>query len=89
MSSSPAPLQTIDPTLVILSLRLVTGWLVRRPDVLHPFLVVFTVLEGAAGIGLMLGFFTWAAAAGGVLLSGGILLGAGWIGATCLVAARD
>ncbi|TKC98069.1 TQO small subunit DoxD [Polyangium fumosum] len=67
-----------------IGVRGLLDWLVRHPEVLHPFLVVFTVLEGAAGLGLMLGLLTRAAAAGVVMLSGGILLGAGWIGSTCL-----
>lgn len=67
-----------------LGVRGLLDWLVRHPKALHPFLVAFTAIEAAVGLALLLGVLTRAAAAGTVLLSGGILLGAGWLGSTCL-----
>jgi len=59
-------------------------WLVQRPAALHVFLIVFTIIEGLVGLALMFGLFTRLAALGVVLLSGGILMGSGWLGPTCL-----
>ncbi|MFW5658665.1 MAG: TQO small subunit DoxD [Bacteroidota bacterium] len=59
-------------------------FLVTHPDWLHGFLIVFTIIEGLVGLALLLGLLTRLSAFGVLLLSGGILLGAGWLGTTCL-----
>ena len=59
-------------------------WLVTHPDALQVFLVGFTVVEALVGLALLLGLVTRLAALGTAVLSFGILLGAGWIGTTCL-----
>ena len=59
-------------------------WLVTHPDVLQVFLVGFTVVEALVGLALLLGLATRLAALGTAVLSFGILLGAGWLGTTCL-----
>ena len=59
-------------------------FLVTHPDWLHGFLIVFTLIEGLVGLALLVGLLTRISALGVALLSGGILLGAGWLGTTCL-----
>ncbi|MGL4781274.1 MAG: TQO small subunit DoxD [Bacteroidales bacterium] len=59
-------------------------YLLTHGDLLFVFLIVFTIIEGLCGLGLMLGFFTRLTALGTTCLSFGILLGAGWLGSTCL-----
>lgn len=59
-------------------------YLLTHGDLLYIFLIVFTIIEGLCGLGLMLGFFTRLTALGTSCLSFGILLGAGWLGSTCL-----
>lgn len=59
-------------------------WLVTHPSILQVFLVAFTLAEAVVGLGLMLGLATRLSAAGTAVLSFGILLGAGWLGSTCL-----
>ena len=59
-------------------------YLLTHGDLLYLFLIVFTIIEGLCGLGLMLGFFTRLTALGTTCLSFGILLGAGWLGSTCL-----
>jgi len=51
---------------------------------LFVFLIIFSIIEFLAGLGLMLGFFSRLSGLGTALLSLGILLGSGWIGPTCL-----
>ncbi len=59
-------------------------WLVSHPALLQVFLVGFTAVEALVGLALLLGLMTRLAALGTAVLSLGILLGAGWIGTTCL-----
>ncbi len=59
-------------------------WLVENPEALWINMVVFTVIEGIVGLFLILGLFSRLAALGASLLALGILLGAGWLGTTCL-----
>lgn len=59
-------------------------YLLTHPELLFGFLVLFTCIEGLCGLGMMLGLFTRLTALGGACLSFGILLGAGWMGSTCL-----
>jgi uncharacterized membrane protein YphA (DoxX/SURF4 family) len=59
-------------------------WLVTHPDMLQVFLLGFTVVEALVGLALLLGLATRFAALATAVLSFGILLGAGWIGTTCL-----
>lgn len=59
-------------------------YFVSNPEVLWWKLLIFTLVEGVVGLALMLGFMTRFA---GLAISGlalGILLGAGWLGTTCL-----
>ncbi len=57
---------------------------VSNPDLLWWKLVVFTVVEAVVGLALMLGLMTRVAGVATSLLALGILLGAGWLGTTCL-----
>jgi len=57
---------------------------VTQPALLWWKLVVFTIVEGLVGLALMLGLFTRAMGIATSLLALGILLGAGWLGTTCL-----
>lgn len=59
-------------------------YLVSTPDVLWWAMVAFTVIEGVVGLLFMLGYFTRLASVGVLGLAGGILLGSGWLGSTCL-----
>ena len=58
--------------------------LLDHPSALHTFMWAFTILEGLIGLLLIAGLFTRLSALGALLLSAGILLGAGWLGPTCL-----
>lgn len=58
--------------------------MVERPNVLEANMIVFTLIEGAVGLALALGLFGRLAGLGSALLALGILLGAGWLGTTCL-----
>jgi thiosulfate dehydrogenase (quinone) len=60
------------------------AFLLDRPDFLHVFLWSFTVIEALVGLALIVGAATRLAALGTLLLSAGILFGAGWLGPTCL-----
>lgn len=60
------------------------AWLIDHPQVLQAFLWTFTVIEGLVGLALIAGLLTRISAIGVSLLSMGILLGAGWLGPTCL-----
>ncbi|PRQ05459.1 TQO small subunit DoxD [Enhygromyxa salina] len=59
-------------------------WTLRHPELLQVLLVVVTVLEGVAGLLLLLGLASRFAGALVTVLSGAILLSAGWLGTTCL-----
>lgn len=59
-------------------------YLVSNEQVLWWFMVVFTVVEGIVGLLFMLGMFTRLMSIGVLGLALGILLGAGWLGTTCL-----
>lgn len=58
--------------------------LLDHPSALHAFLWTFTVIEALVGLALILGVATRLSALGMLLLSAGILFGAGWLGPTCL-----
>lgn len=60
------------------------AFLLDRPELLHAFLWTFTLIEALVGLALMLGLGTRLAALGTLMLSAGILFGAGWLGPTCL-----
>ena len=55
-------------------------FLLAHGEILIVFLIIFTIIEGLCGVGLMLGFFTRLTSFGIMCLSSGILLGAGWLG---------
>lgn len=55
-----------------------------RPELLWWKLLAFTIVEALVGLALILGFATRAAGLATCGLAGGILLGAGWLGTTCL-----
>lgn len=59
-------------------------YMVSNPEVLWWNMVIFTVIEGVVGLLFMLGFKTRLMSVGVFGLAMGILLGAGWIGTTCL-----
>jgi len=67
-----------------LGIRPMLEYLIVHENLLYTFLIVFTIIEGLVGLALFLGLGTRLAALGTALLSGGILLGAGWLGSTCL-----
>ena len=60
------------------------GWLISDINRLDVFMWLFTFIEFAVGVGVAFGLFSRLAAFGSVLLSFFMLLGAGWLGATCL-----
>lgn len=62
----------------------VIEWFVSHPTALFWKLVGFTLLEAMVGIALMLGLMTRLAGLTVAGLAAGILLGAGWLGTTCL-----
>lgn len=59
-------------------------YFVSHPELLWWKLVVFTIVEALVGLALMLGLFTRAMGVATSLLALGILLGAGWLGTTCV-----
>ncbi|MEW6005235.1 MAG: TQO small subunit DoxD [Stygiobacter sp.] len=59
-------------------------YFITHQQLLYIFLITFTIIEGLVGIALLLGLFTRLSAIGAALLSFGILLGAGWLGSTCV-----
>lgn len=67
-----------------LGIKPMIEYLVSNPEILWWFMMVFTIIEGIVGLFFMLGFFTRAMAIGVFALAMGILLGAGWLGTTCL-----
>ncbi len=58
--------------------------LVTHPDQLWWAMAIFTIVEGVVGLLFMLGLFTRIMSIGVFGLAMGILLGAGWLGTTCL-----
>ncbi len=58
--------------------------MVENPDVLWLNMLIFTIIEGIVGLFIMFGLFTRIMSIGVFGLAMGILLGAGWIGTTCL-----
>lgn len=68
----------------ILGVDKLIATLLDNPSALHVFLWSFTIIEALVGLALILGVATRLAALGTFLLSLGILLGAGWLGPTCL-----
>lgn len=67
-----------------LGIKPVISYLVLHPDLLKWSMIGFTMVEAVVGLCLMLGIFTRAMGASAMLLAFGILLGAGWLGTTCL-----
>ena len=59
-------------------------FLIEHPNFLYLFLWVFTIIEGLIGVTLLLGFLTRLAGLGACLLLCGVMLGAGWLGTTCV-----
>lgn len=58
--------------------------LVTHPEPLRVSMTLFTLLEGLVGACVILGLFTRLMSLGVLGLAFGILIGAGWIGTTCL-----
>lgn len=58
--------------------------LVSNPESLWWAMLIFTITEGVVGLLFMLGFLTRLMSIGVFCLALGILLGAGWLGTTCL-----
>lgn len=67
-----------------LGIKPLIAYLVTHPDTLFWAMVLFTCIEGIVGLAIMLGFFTRLMSLGVMGLAGGILLGSGWLGTTCL-----
>lgn len=59
-------------------------YLVSNPEALQFAMVIFTIVEAVVGLFIILGLFTRLMSIGVFFLAMGILLGAGWIGTTCL-----
>jgi len=59
-------------------------YMVTHPDTLWWAMASFTIIEGILGLLFMLGAFTRLMSIGVFGLAMGILLGAGWLGTTCL-----
>jgi thiosulfate dehydrogenase (quinone) len=67
-----------------LGIKPLIQYLVENPDLLWINMVVFTIIEGIVGLFIIFGLFTRIMSIGVFGLAMGILLGAGWIGTTCL-----
>ncbi len=67
-----------------LGIKPMIEYMVSNPEVLWWNMVIFTVVEGVVGLLFMLGYKTRLMSVGVFGLAMGILLGAGWIGTTCL-----
>ncbi len=67
-----------------IGIKSVIEYLVTHPELLWWAMVVFTLVECIVGLSFMLGFFTRLMSVGVMALAGGILLGSGWLGTTCL-----
>lgn len=59
-------------------------YLISHPEILQFSMVLFTIVEAVVGLFILLGLFTRLMSIGVFSLAMGILLGAGWIGTTCL-----
>lgn len=67
-----------------LGIKPVISYLVLHPDLLKWSMIAFTMVEALVGLCLILGIFTRTMGASAMLLAFAILLGAGWLGTTCL-----
>lgn len=67
-----------------LGIKPLIQYLVENPDALWLNMLIFTIIEGIVGLFIMFGLFTRIMSIGVFGLAMGILLGAGWIGTTCL-----
>ncbi|RNL93377.1 quinol oxidase [Sinomicrobium pectinilyticum] len=67
-----------------LGIKPLIQYLVENPDMLWLNMVAFTIIEGIVGLFVIFGLFTRIMSIGVFGLAMGILLGAGWIGTTCL-----
>src|SRR5690554_27091 len=67
-----------------LGIKPMIEYMVLNPDVLWISMVIFTIVEAIVGLFIIFGLFTRLMSAGVFGLAMGILLGAGWIGTTCL-----
>lgn len=67
-----------------IGIKPIIEYLVTHAEILWWAMVVFTLVECVVGLAFMLGFFTRLMSVGVMALAGGILLGSGWIGTTCL-----
>lgn len=67
-----------------LGIKPVIEYLVSTPNSLWWVMVIFTIVEAIVGVFFMVGLFTRLMSVGVFSLAIGILLGAGWLGTTCL-----
>ena len=67
-----------------LGIRSLIEYLVTNPDALLWFMWIFTIIEAIVGLTFMLGLLTRLMSIAVFSLALGILLGAGWLGTTCL-----
>lgn len=67
-----------------LGIKPIIEYLVFNPDKLWWAMASFTIIEGIAGLLIMLGLWTRLMSLVIIFLAAGILLGSGWLGTTCL-----
>lgn len=67
-----------------IGIKPVIEYLVTHPELLWWAMVIFTLVECVVGLLFMFGLFTRLMSVGVMALAGGILLGSGWLGTTCL-----
>ena len=67
-----------------LGIKPMIQYMLENPEVLWIAMVAFTIIEGIVGLSIMFGFFTRVMSVAVFGLAMGMLLGAGWIGTTCL-----
>lgn len=67
-----------------LGIQSLIEYLVTHPELLFWAMILFTIIEGVVGLSIMFGFMTRLMSLGVMGLAGGILLGSGWLGTTCL-----
>ncbi|MEJ5960881.1 TQO small subunit DoxD [Pedobacter immunditicola] len=67
-----------------LGIKPMIEYLVTHPEALWWSMAAFTIIEGIVGLFFMSGLFTRLMSIGVFSLAMGILLGAGWLGTTCL-----
>ncbi len=67
-----------------LGIKPMIEFMVSNPEVLWWSMLIFTIVEAIVGLFIILGLFTRLMSIGVFGLAMGILLGAGWIGTTCL-----